>query len=184
MDSFPENLIPEEPRPRAFLEISSGSEENSAVLGRLVFELAADIVPRTTENFVRLLQHDTDGEVGYRGSPISPVMPGAFLAGGDIDGLGGRAASITGDEEWPYIEEENFAISHAETGVLTMIPAGVDRVGSMFLLTLKPLPHLNGSHVGFGKMIEGMEVADAASKVFNVKGKPVEPIFVSDCGLI
>ena len=63
-----------------------------------------------------------------------------------------------------------------------MVSAGVDTNASQFVVTTKAMPHLNGRHVAFGKVIEGMEVINEMTKIFSVKGKPLAEVKVVDCG--
>ena len=108
----------------------------------MVFELAADIAPRTCENFVKLCEgvesgngEEEGGPLGYKGTKIHHLKRGHYLAGGDVDGAGGRAAELGADGQ-RFFEDESFAIPHAEKGVLSMVSHGKDRNGSQFMVAL------------------------------------------------
>ncbi|HEY9892251.1 MAG TPA: peptidylprolyl isomerase, partial [Candidatus Sericytochromatia bacterium] len=93
------------------------------------------------------------------------------------DGTGGK--SIYGEK----FEDENFTLKHDTPGLLSMANAGRNTNGSQFFITLVPTPHLNGKHVVFGKVIEGMEfVKFMESKSLNQSGKTSGTFTIADCG--
>merc|ERR1711920_393600 len=157
--------------------------------GRMTFELYADAVPRTCQNFQKLLT----GERGMSKDPDDPVflhmegslfhriIPGFMAQGGDFtlhDGTGGE--SIYG-RTFP---DENFTRKHTGKGILSMANAGPNTNGSQFFLCFAPFPHLDGMHTVFGKVSEGLEVLDEMEKVGSRTGDVRVPVFISDCGEI
>lgn len=169
---------PRLPRPRAYLDISIGESE----LRRIVIELATDVVPKTAKNFINLC---TDSPLGsYKRTNIHNVTKGVYVVAGDIlngNGTGGHAALVEGDRFFP---DENFALQFSERGVVGMANGGVDRNASQFFVTLKPLPHLNGRNVAFGKIIEGLDNLKALESVYCIRGRPLSKITIGDCGLL
>lgn len=102
------------------------------------------------------------------------IQAGDFVSG---DGSGGD--SIYGKN---FIDE-NFTRRHAHAGVLSMANHGRNTNSSQFFVTLKPCPHLDGKHVVFGQVVEGMDVIRAIAKVpTEMYEKPRIPVHVFDCG--
>ena len=101
--------------------------------------------------------------------------------GGDFtnqNGTGGK--SIYGEK----FEDENFKLKHTGAGVLSMANAGPGTNGSQFFLCTVATPHLNGKHVVFGKVVEGMNVVEAVEAVGSQGGETSQPVIVADCGIV
>lgn len=180
---YPENTQTNLERKKIFLELE-GLDEDNATNGKMVFELANDLVPRTCENFERLCTHENGH--GYKGTVFHQVLRDQVAVGGEVGGSGGKSSFATtemGDRG--FFKDENFSIPHSHVGVLSMVPDGTDQNGSQFLITLgAECEHLNGRHVAFGRLVEGEEVLNALNGVFAVHGKPLTSIVVKDCGVV
>ncbi|GFH15858.1 peptidyl-prolyl cis-trans isomerase, partial [Haematococcus lacustris] len=96
-----------------------------------------------------------------------------FTAG---DGTGGE--SIYG----PKFADENFRLKHDAPGMLSMANAGPNTNGSQIFLTFQPAPWLDGKHVVFGRVVEGMPVVKRIEVCGSRGGKPNKKVQVMDCG--
>ena len=167
-------------RPRVFFDVTIGGQP----AGRIVFELYSDIVPKTAENFRCLCTGEKgQGKSGkplhYKGCKFHRVIPDFMIQGGDFtagNGTGGE--SIYGSK----FQDENFKEKHTGPGLLSMANAGPNTNGSQFFITTVPCPWLDGKHVVFGKVVEGMDVVKALEKCGSRDGKTSKVCAIADCG--
>jgi cyclophilin family peptidyl-prolyl cis-trans isomerase len=158
--------------PVVFLDVEDGPE---ALLGRIVIQLRADLVPKTAENFRRLCTGAPG--YGYRASPIFGAERGRRIFGGDFFGSGAGTYSALGTAEEEEKEgggvkgkggndgagdglfaDENFSVPHDGPGVVGMRNFGPNTNGSQFYITFRRLPDLDGKCVAVGNVLEGWEV--------------------------
>merc|ERR1739846_95320 len=159
---------------KVWFDISIGGE----AAGRIEIGLFGKTVPKTVENFVELAKKP-EGE-GYKGSKFHRVIKDFMLQGGDFtrgDGTGGR--SIYGEK----FADENFKLQHFGAGWLSMANSGKDTNGSQFFITVKKTSWLDGRHVVFGKVVNGMDVIRKVElNKTDGRDKPLKEVKIINCG--
>ncbi|KAF9962176.1 Multifunctional pyrimidine synthesis protein CAD [Mortierella alpina] len=148
-------------------------------VGRIVFKLYDDVVPKTAKNFRELAtgQHG----YGYKGSGFHRVIPEFMLQGGDFtkhNGTGGK--SIYGEK----FEDENFNLKHTKPGLLSMANAGKNTNGSQFFITTVVTSWLDGLHVVFGEVVENFELVKRIEKLGSSSGATKSKVIISNCGTV
>lgn len=175
-------------------------------LGRVTFELFKDVVPKTAENFRQFCTGESKNHLGrpqgYKGCKFHRIASSPcclrlrkgeangetqikdfMIQGGDfLNGDGTGSTCIYGTKTFA---DENFTRKHTEPGLLSMANAGPNGNGSQFFITTVPTPFLDGKHVVFGKVVEGMDVVRKMENTktgYRGKDVPNMDVAVGMCG--
>ncbi|CAF0762050.1 unnamed protein product [Adineta steineri] len=163
------------PRSKVYFDVNVEDKP----LGRITFQLYNDVVPKTAENFRALCTGEKG--FGYKNSIFHRVIPKFMLQGGDFErhnGTGGY--SIYGSK----FADENFKITHTKEGLLSMANAGKNTNGSQFFITTVSTPWLDGKHVVFGEVIDGMDTVKKIESMGSQSGKTQKKITIADSGVL
>eukprot|EP00211_Chloroparvula_japonica_P008433 CAMPEP_0119135924 /NCGR_PEP_ID=MMETSP1310-20130426/20359_1 /TAXON_ID=464262 /ORGANISM="Genus nov. species nov., Strain RCC2339" /LENGTH=167 /DNA_ID=CAMNT_0007126869 /DNA_START=92 /DNA_END=592 /DNA_ORIENTATION=- len=151
--------------PVVFFDISIGNQQQ----GRVKMELFADKCPRTAENFRQFCTGEfrrNGMPVGYKGCLFHRVIKDFMIQGGDfVRGDGTGITSIYGER----FEDENLSMKHDTPGLLSMANTGPGTNGCQFFITAAPAQWLDGKHVVFGRIVEGLRI------IRMIENVPVDP---------
>ena len=158
-------------------------------LGRIKMQLFANTVPKTSENFRQFCTGEHKSPVGkslgYKGSKFHRVIPNFMIQGGDfLNGNGTGSATIYNSTTFA---DENFTLKHTQPGLLSMANSGPNTNGCQFFITCAAAPFLDGKHVVFGRVVEGMEVVRKieGTRTSRDKGRedrPLMDVTIKECG--
>src|SRR4030065_1613399 len=118
--------------------------------GDIVIELYADKAPLAVNSFIFLARNGWfDGVTFHR------VMSGFVAQAGDPSGTG------YGTPGYAFKNEISSDLKFDAPGMVGMANAGADSNGSQFFITYSARPPLDGSFTVFGRVIQGMDVANS-----------------------
>ncbi|XP_020214935.1 peptidyl-prolyl cis-trans isomerase CYP21-1 [Cajanus cajan] len=168
---------------RVFLDIDVDKQR----LGRIVIGLYGQVVPKTVENFRALCTGEKGKNANglklhYKGTPFHRIISGFVIQGGDIVHHDGKASESIYGGTFP---DENFKIKHSHAGVVSMANSGPDSNGSQFFITTVKASWLDGEHVVFGKVVQGMDIVyviEGGAGTYS--GKPRKKVVIADSGEI
>lgn len=143
--------------------------------GVMKAELYPEVAPNTVNNFISLVQKGF-----YNGLTFHRVIPGFMIQGGcpEGTGTGGPGYGIKGEFAINGFPND---LKHSK-GVLSMARAQhPDSAGSQFFVMVNDAPHLDRQYAAFGKVIEGIEVADQIVAVKrDFRDMPQEPQVIKE----
>jgi len=159
------------PNPVAVIETSMGTIEA---------EIYANEIPELSKNFIELAKQGK-----YDNVPFHRVIKNFMVQTGDFtnkNGTGGHSYKGPGQDLAGEYDEE---VSSNLRGTLSMANRGPNTNGSQFFINVVDntfLDHdkepLTSQHPVFGKVISGMEVADAISSVETINDVPVKEVLI------
>ena len=123
--------------------------------GTFKAELYPEVAPNTVNNFISLVKKGF-----YDGTIFHRVIPGFMIQGGDPEGsgMGGPGYGIKGEFSANGFKND---LRHTRGVLSTARSMRPNSAGSQFFVMVADAPHLDGQYAAFGKVIEGMEAADA-----------------------
>ena len=137
-------------------------------MGEFTIELFEDRAPRTTKNFIDLVEKGF-----YDGVTFHRVIAKFMIQTGDPTGTG------KGGPGYTIADEIHPGLQHRGEGMVSMANAGPDTGGSQFFITLDTAKWLDGEHSVFGRVIRGMDVVRAIGKVkVNAHDRPLQKITI------
>lgn len=138
--------------------------------GEFSIELFEDKAPKTTANFINLVNKGF-----YNGLIFHRVIEDFMIQGGCPEGTG------VGGPGYTIKDEFHRDLKHDSKGILSMANAGPDTGGSQFFITLAPTPWLDGKHAIFGKVKKGIEIVDMIGKVeVDRRDKPTQDVRIEN----
>eukprot|EP00923_Selenidium_pygospionis_P052140 GHVN01090221.1.p1 GENE.GHVN01090221.1~~GHVN01090221.1.p1 ORF type:complete len:1028 (-),score=268.37 GHVN01090221.1:811-3894(-) len=165
-----------------FLDVAIGSSAPN----RITIELFDESVPKTAENFRALCTGEmgvgatTKAPLCFKGTRFHRVISGFMMQGGDIEHKSGKGGeSIYGGK----FCDEKLDGQHSKPYMLSMANAGPNSNGSQFFIAFTPIPHLDGKHVVFGRVVLGTEVVDEIEKLPTGENDiPRKSVVIVNCG--
>jgi peptidylprolyl isomerase len=141
--------------------------------GKITVDLFEKEMPVTAGNFRKLVEKGF-----YNGVIFHRVIPDFMIQGGDPTGTGMGGPGYT-------IKDEFTKNNRNDRGTLSMANAGPNTGGSQFFINLVNNNYLDKKHPVFGKVVSGMDVVDAISKVkTNSQDRPQENIVIEKAEIV
>ncbi|XWS62653.1 hypothetical protein CRYUN_Cryun06bG0029200 [Craigia yunnanensis] len=160
---------------RVYLDVDIDGQR----IGRIVIGLYGEVVPKTVGEKGK----GANGKaLRYKGTPFHRIVSGFMIQGGDIIHGDGRGSDSIYGGTFP---DENFKIKQSHAGVVSMANTGSDSNGSQFFITTVKASWLDGEHVVFGKVIQGMDIVymiEGGAGTYS--GKPRKKVIIADSGEI
>jgi len=163
---------------------------------RIVIELDDGACPLASENFMALcagdrgISKESGAALTYKGSVIHRCVKGFMLQGGDFThGNGAGGECVFAGKKTFKDDVKGLKKKHDAMGVVSMGNTGKNSNSSQFFITFAPCPKLDGKHVVFGRVVEGLSlIAKINDEIAVAPGgldeKPTKSIVIADCGVL
>ena len=155
-------------------DASSSGVRFETTMGAFVVELYHAQAPKTCQNFAELAKRGY-----YDGVTFHRIVKDFVVQGGDPTGTGKGGESIYGGK---FADEITRELKHTGAGILSMANAGPNTNGSQFFITTADTPWLDGKHVVFGRVLEGMDVVKKVEAAGSSSGRPTARVLVAASG--
>lgn len=135
--------------------------------------------PETSFNFAMLCHAGM-----YNNIPFHRIIHDFMMQGGDFDnknGTGGRAYKSIVAKTLKPMNDENFIHKHNEPFLLSMANSGPNSNGSQFFITFAKTSWLDGKHVVFGRVVEGIKTVQ---KINTISQKPGYSVLMKTCTVV
>ncbi len=163
---------PEGSRDVAVLEVAG--------FGDIRIALYPELAPRTVENFIRL-----SDERFYDGTTFHRVIPDFMIQGGGMNSKNDDPFDDAYGNPGFTIPDE-FTDARHERGTVSMANQGNPDTGTtQFFIVQRARPDLDGHYSVFGRVVAGMDVVDAITRVevdvggrWGTRDRPIENVVV------
>jgi cyclophilin family peptidyl-prolyl cis-trans isomerase len=144
--------------------------------GSFEIELSAEQTPQTVENFTTLAKKGFYDETKFH-----RIIEGFMIQGGDPNSKDDSLKSRWGTGGPGYAFEDEFVAELSNvSGTISMANSGPNTNGSQFFINVADNVFLNGKHTVFGKIVSGMDVIEALSRVAtDPSDKPLDPVIIT-----
>ena len=163
--------------PIVYFDISKDGTD----IGRMTFELYADKVPKTAENFRSICAGDNKQGYTYAKSQFHRIIDGFMAQGGDFTNHNGTGGASIYGRTFPD-EPSGLRLQHSKRGLLSMANAGPNTNGSQFFITFEATPWLNGAHVVFGEVKDGADILKTLEAAGTRSGQPKSRFVITKSG--
>jgi len=129
--------------------------------GTIIIELLPDAAPNQVALFMKMA---ADGS--YVGTVFHRVVRFGVVQGGDLQSKDPSKATLYGSGGWGQVKLESSTQKHV-AGALSAVrlPNQPDSAGTQFFICVSDQPGLDGQHTVFGRVVDGLEIAQAISSV-------------------
>ncbi|MEZ5293561.1 MAG: peptidylprolyl isomerase [Vicinamibacterales bacterium] len=148
-----------------------------AVLTTTLGEIVIDLLPEHAPNHVGLFIK-TAREGGFDGTTFHRVVRQGIVQGGDPLTKAPATRDKAGTGGLNLVAREGLTEKHTRGAVSAVIvPGRPDSGGTQFFICIVDQPSLDGQHTVFGRVDEGLRVAQRISEgAADEKGVPLEPV--------
>lgn len=151
-----------------------------AVLTTTLGDIVIDLLPEHAPNHVGLFIK-TAREGGLTGTTFHRVVRQGVVMGGDPFTKDPATRSKAGTGGLNLVAHESVTEKHTRGAVsAVLVPGRPDSAGTQFLICIVDQPALDGQHTVFGRVREGLRVAQTISEgAADEKGTPAEPVAIT-----